>query len=145
MCGAGRRDRVFDLRAEGVGMGSALQEPPRVLVVEDQMMLGMYIVNLLEDAGCTAVGPVAHVVTALPIALHEPLDAALLDVFLIDETVLPIAQVLERRGIPFALISAYSREHIPASLRARPYLAKPFMDREIRSLVSDLVGRAGQI
>jgi CheY-like chemotaxis protein len=116
-----------------------------VLVVEDQMMLGMYIVNLLEDAGCTAVGPLAHVVTALPIALHEPLDAALLDVFLIDETVLPIAQALERRGIPFALISAYSRDHIPSALRTRPYLAKPFMDREIKSLVSDLVSRPGRL
>ena len=121
-------------------MGSAEQRPPRVLVVEDQMMLGMYIVNLLEDAGCTVIGPVAHVVTALPIALHEPLDAALLDIFLIDETVLPIAQVLERRGIPFALVSAYAPDHIPAELRTRPYLAKPFMDREIRSLVSGLVG-----
>jgi len=124
-------------------MDSAERKPPRVLVVEDQMMLGMYIVNLLEDAGCTAVGPVAHVVTALPIALHEPLDAALLDVFLIDETVLPIAQALERRGIPFALISAYARDHIPTVLRTRPYLAKPFMDREIRALVSDLVARPG--
>ena len=122
-------------------MGSAQQRPPRVLLVEDQMTLGMYIVNLLEDAGCAVIGPVAHVTTALPIALHEPLDAALLDVFLVDETVLPIAQVLERRGIPFALISAYSREHIPARLKSRPYLAKPFMDREIRSLVAGLVGR----
>jgi len=121
-------------------MGSAPQRPPRILVVEDQMMLGMYIVNLLEDAGCSVIGPVAHVTTALPLALHEPLDAALLDVFLVDETVLPIAQALERRGIPFALISAYGRDHIPASLRTRPYLAKPFMDREVRSLVSGLVG-----
>jgi len=124
-------------------MDSAERKPPRVLVAEDQMMLGMYIVNLVEDAGCTAVGPLAHVVTALPIALHEPLDAALLDVFLIDETVLPIAQALERRGIPFALISAYARDHIPAALRTRPYLAKPFMDREIRALVSELVARPG--
>jgi DNA-binding response OmpR family regulator len=125
-------------------MGSAGHRSPRVLVVEDQMMLGMYIVHLLEDAGCTVVGPMAHVTTALPIALHEPLDAALLDVFLIDETAVPIAFALERRGIPFALISAYGRAQIPAELRTRPYLAKPFMDREITALVSGLVGRAGQ-
>jgi CheY-like chemotaxis protein len=125
-------------------MGSAVLGSPRVLVVEDQMMLGMYIVNLLEDAGCTVVGPVAHVTTALPIALHEPLDAALLDVFLVDETVVPIAQALERRGIPFALISAYARDHLPAQLRSRPYLAKPFMDREVTALVSGLVGLRGQ-
>ena len=125
-------------------MGSAVLGSPRVLVVEDQMMLGMYIVNLLEDAGCTVVGPVAHVTTALPIALREPLDAALLDVFLVDETVVPIALALERRGIPFALISAYARDHLPAQLRSRPYLAKPFMDREVTALVSGLVGLRGQ-
>jgi CheY-like chemotaxis protein len=124
-------------------MGSALQKPPRVLVVEDQMMLGMYIANLLEDFGCEAVGPVAHVVSALPIALHEPLDAALLDLYLVDETVEPIARVLERRGIPFAFISAYPRTAIPVHMRTHPYVGKPFIDGEIKALVARLVGSGG--
>jgi CheY-like chemotaxis protein len=124
-------------------MGAALPRPPRVLVVEDQMMLGMYIANLLEDFGCDVVGPIAHVVSALPIALHAPLDAALLDFYLVDETAEPIARVLERRAIPFAVISAYPRAAIPDHLRTHPFIGKPFIDGEIKSLVAGLVGLRG--
>ncbi|MGE0118912.1 MAG: response regulator [Dongiaceae bacterium] len=105
-------------------------------------MLGMYLATLLEDVGCKVVGPVAQVVTALPIAMKEPLDAALLDVFLADEPVEPIAAVLARRGIPFAFVTAYAPEKIPAAFRDRPLVRKPFLDDEVHSLVSALVGRA---
>jgi CheY-like chemotaxis protein len=115
---------------------------PHVLIVEDQLMLGMYLATLLEDIGCKAVGPVAQVVTALPIAMKEPLDAALLDVYLADEPIEPIAAVLARRGIPFAFVTAYAPEKIPAAFRDRPLIRKPFLDEEVRSLVLALVDRA---
>jgi hypothetical protein len=105
-------------------------------------MLGMYLATLLEDIGCKAVGPVAQVVTALPIAMKEPLDAALLDVYLADEPIEPIAAVLARRGIPFAFVTAYAPEKIPAAFRDRPLIRKPFLDEEVRSLVLALVDRA---
>jgi len=113
---------------------------PRVLVVEDQSTVAIHIATVLEDIGCAPVGPVGRVTTALPLALSEPLDAALLDVDLAGESVEPIAEVLERRQIPFALVTAYQRNRVPARLQGRPYLNKPFMDREIARLVSDLVG-----
>jgi hypothetical protein len=80
------------------------------------------------------------VTTPLPVALRESLDAALLDVYLIDQTVEPVADVLARRGIPFAFVTAYSRRHLPEALQGRPCLNKPFTDREIRSLISTLTG-----
>ena len=120
-------------------MTGALNRHPRVLLVEDQLLLGMSIANLLEDVGCEVVGPFAHVTTALAVALREPLDAAILDVYLADQSVEPIARVLDRRHIPFAVVSAYPRQTMPPSLQARPFLGKPFMDMEIKSLVSGLV------
>jgi CheY-like chemotaxis protein len=121
-------------------MQGTARRSPRVLVVEDQMTVAVYIATLLEDLGCAPVGPVGHVTTALPLALTEPLDAALLDIDLAGDSVEPIADVLERRNIPYALVTAYRRDRVPARLQGRPYLSKPFMDREIASLVSDLVG-----
>ena len=103
-------------------------------------MLGMYLATLLEDIGCKAVGPVAQVVTALPIAMKEPLDAALLDVYLADEPIEPIAAVLARRSIPFAFVTAYAPEKIPAAFRDRPLIRKPFLDDEVKRIVATLVG-----
>ena len=115
---------------------------PRVLIVEDQIMLGLQLAAAVEDCGCEPVGPAYLVTTALPIALREAIDAALLDVYLIDQTVEPVANVLARRGIPFAFVTAYTRDHLPAALQNRPCLNKPFTDHEIRSLIAMLTGTA---
>ena len=112
---------------------------PRVLIVEDDTLAAMRIVDVLQGMGCEAVGPATLVVTALPMALHEQLDAGLLDVYLIGQTVGPVADVLERRGIPFAFVTAYARNHLPAAHRVRPYVSKPFTDHELQTAVEALV------
>jgi two-component SAPR family response regulator len=116
-----------------------VRPPPRVLVVEDQMLLALALTSLLEDIGCEAVGPVAQVVTALPIVIKEPLDAALLDIRLADESVEPIVAILIRRGIPFAFVTGHARDQIPVALRDRPYVGKPFSDSEIKTIMRELL------
>ena len=103
------------------------------------MMLAMGIVSLLQDIGYDTVGPVGRVVTALPMAIREPLDAALLDFDLAGESVEPIAEVLARRHIPFALLSAYDREDLPIGLRGFPHIKKPFGDADIQAAVAGLL------
>ena len=114
---------------------SAPLRSPRVLVVEDQMLVALEIVSLLEDLGCEPVGPVGHVQTAMLAVTKEPLDAALLDVDLDGESVEPIADFLSRRGIPFALVTGYARDRLPARLRDCPYVAKPFTFADVRAAV----------
>ena len=120
-------------------MVSRVRPAPRVLVVEDQMLLALALTSLLEDYGCEAVGPVAQVVTALPIVMKEPLDAALLDIRLADESAEPIAAILIRRRIPFAFVTGHARDQIPAALRDRPYVGKPFSDSEIKTVLRELL------
>lgn len=116
--------------------------PPRqrVLIAEDQLTVGMQIAAIVEDCGFVAVGPVTTVLTALPLALHEPIAAALLDIYLIDQTVEPIAAVLKRRGILFGFVTAYSRHHLPPDLQTRPCVNKPFVDHDIRAMLMTLTG-----
>lgn len=120
-------------------MVSVVRSQPRVLVVEDQMLLALALTSLLEDLGCEAVGPVAQLVTALPIVMKEPLDAALLDIRLGDESVEPIAAILIRRGIPFGFVTGHARDQIPIALRDRPYVGKPFSDSEIKAIMRELL------
>ena len=126
----------------GKGWEGLPPRTPRVLIVEDQIMLGLQLAAAVEDCGCEPVGPTCLVAAALPIASRESIDAALLDVYLIDQTVEPVADVLERRGIPFAFVTAYTRDHLPPEFQSRPCLNKPFTDHEIRSLISTLTGTA---
>lgn len=112
----------------------------RVLITEDHLTVGMQIAGIVEDCGFEPVGPATTVLTALPLAMHELLTAALLDVYLIDQTVEPIAAVLERRGVPFGFVTAYSRNHLPSGLQARPCINKPFTDQDIRSMLARLTG-----
>lgn len=113
-----------------------------MLVVENEVLLALGLASLLEDMGCEAVGPVGQVVTALPIVTKEPLDAVLLDIRLADETAEPIAAILDRRGIPFAIVTGWPRDEIPIALRDRPYVRKPFGDHEIKMVVRELLKRA---
>jgi CheY-like chemotaxis protein len=113
-----------------------------VLIVEDQVMVGLQLAAAVQDCGCEAVGPACLVLTALPMALHEQLDAALLDVYLMDQTVEPVADVLARRGIPFAFVTAYSRDHLSAPLQSRPHIHKPFTSQEIRALILTLTNNS---
>src|SRR4030095_12815107 len=97
---------------------------PRVLIVEDQITLALHVADVLENIGCEPVGPVSSVSAAFPIALHEHLDAALLDIYLIDQTVKPIADVLKSRGVAFAFMTAFTRLHLPQTHRGRRFLCQ---------------------
>jgi len=114
---------------------SAPPRSPRILVVEDQMLVALEIASLLEDIGCEPVGPVGHVQTAMLAVTKERLDAALLDVDLAGESVEPIADFLRRGGIPFALVTGYARDRLPVRLREYPYVAKPFTFAEVTAAV----------
>jgi CheY-like chemotaxis protein len=115
---------------------------PRVLIVEDQLSVGMHLSAIIEDCGCQPIGPACTVTTALPLAIASPLDAALLDIYLIDQKVEPVAGVLQRRGIPFGFVTAYARDHLPPAFRAHPYVGKPFTDQDVRALLAALTSQA---
>ena len=98
----------------------------RVLVVEDEALVAMALEDLLADAGCAVVGPVGAVPQA--VALVEggaEIDCALLDVNLRGVHVYPVAEVLERRGVPFAFTSSYGKDGIDPRFAGRPVLPKP--------------------
>ncbi|MGP7794704.1 response regulator [Sphingomonas sp. CLY1604] len=112
----------------------------RVLVVEDEWLLAEHLRNVVEDAGGTAIGPVATVQAALTLldGLAEPPDAATLNVRLADDLSYPVADRLAADGVPFAFITANRAEDLPERFRACPAIAKPFRDAEVAALLNRL-------
>ena len=82
---------------------------------------------MLHELGCEIVGPVSSVATALAAIGENELDGALLDMNLRGEHVLPAAEKLMARGVPFLLDTGYALSSSNApTLKDVPRLTKPF-------------------
>jgi two-component SAPR family response regulator len=103
----------------------------RVLVVEDDILIAMDIEQLLVDAGCDVVGPVARVSEALELLNLNNVDAALLDINLGTELVFPVADALDESGIPFVLVSGHTKTPVPNRHCGRPLVTKPYSPRHL--------------
>lgn len=98
----------------------------RVLMVEDDILIALATIDVLESVGCVIVGPALRVKAALELVRSEPLDAAVLDMDIAGEMVWPVAEELQRRGVPFLFLSAYSRRDVaPVQFAAVVRLDKP--------------------
>jgi hypothetical protein len=72
----------------------------------------------------------------LMLAAVERLDGALLDVNLAGEQCFPIAATLGARGVPFAFLTGYGDDGLPAEYREVPRLIKPFTIDTLLGLLS---------
>jgi len=115
----------------------------RVLIVEDESLVAMLLETILEDMGCTPVGPAANIDDGLRLAMEEtPLDAALLDVNVAGRQVFPVAEALKARGVPFIFSTGYGESGLPDEWRGQPTIQKPFTEAAVRDALMAAVGVA---
>jgi CheY-like chemotaxis protein len=110
----------------------------RVLVVEDEMLIGMLLEDMLTDMGHTVVAIVPRVNEALAAAQREEFDLAILDVHLNGQAVFPVADALIERGIPFVFATGYGERGLPEQYRKRPILQKPFAKDDLEKILAAL-------
>lgn len=108
----------------------------KVLVLEDETLVSMMIEDMLADLGCEVVGPFARLEEALEhISTHDDLDLALLDVNLGGVRSFPAAEALAEAEVPFIFTTGYDDAGIPETWRSRPALRKPFILREMETIL----------
>ncbi|TAJ67386.1 response regulator [Brevundimonas sp.] len=113
----------------------------RVLIVEDESLVAMLLETILEDMGCTPVGPASTIDEGLALATgSEPLDAALLDVNVAGRQVFPIAEALKARGVPFVFSTGYGESGLSDEWRGHPTVQKPFTEAAIREALMKAMG-----
>lgn len=114
----------------------------RILVAEDEMMIGMMIEDFLDDLGYGLAGVFASVADCHG-ALDDGIafDVALLDCNLSDGPVWPFARRLTEQGVPLLFASGDGGHSIPEDLRAHPSIGKPYLidalDRALGELLKD--------
>jgi CheY-like chemotaxis protein len=98
----------------------------RVLVVEDEELIGLMLVDVLEELGAAVAGPAGTVAEALELVAQDTPTGALLDLSLRGETVYPVADRLLQLGVPYLFITGYGQGHLVARHGHAPVLTKPF-------------------
>ncbi len=112
-----------------------------ILVVEDESLVAMLLETILEDMGCTPLGPVSTVEEALKVVAGDaPFDGALLDVNVAGKEVFPVAAALKERGVPFVFSTGYGEGGLPEEWRGQPTLQKPFTEDAVQQALMKALG-----
>ena len=111
----------------------------KILVVEDEYFQAREMKALLERQGATVVGPVSRASEAEALLIEQPVDAAVLDINLGGGPNFATANLLQREGVPFAIVTGYEKSAIPAELSAVPRLDKPASEKALIAQLAQLV------
>ena len=98
----------------------------RILIVEDEMTIALLLEDMVSDLGHEPAGLAMRLPQAMQMAETEELDLAILDVNLDGRMSFPVAQVLERRGVPFLFATGYGSAGLEPPYRDRVVIRKPF-------------------
>jgi CheY-like chemotaxis protein len=112
----------------------------RIVLVEDETLVAFLLQDVLEDQGCTVLGPANSLREALDLAaVDPPPDAAVMDLNLNGELSWPAVERLSRRGVPVVIVSGYvgldpQRERLASAVLAKPVLPERLVEAVARSL-----------
>jgi CheY-like chemotaxis protein len=121
----------------GASSGATKQ---RVLVVEDEMLLGILLEGMLTELGHEVATIAPRVSNALEAVESETFDLAILDVRLQGESVAPVADALAAKGLPFMFATGYGRSGLPEAYRSKLVLQKPFSQSDLQHALESLAG-----
>jgi CheY-like chemotaxis protein len=107
----------------------------RVLVVEDEMLVGMLIEDVLQDLGLEVAGVANGLAEAVSLAREAAVDLAVLDVNLDGRSSYPVAEALRARGIPFVFVTGYGQSGVDPAYADTPTLQKPFRHTDLEALI----------
>src|SRR5690349_17709389 len=103
----------------------------RVLVVEDELLIGDLLDGMITDLGHEVVAVVPRVAEALTAIARETFDLAIVDVRLHGEVSLPVADALLAKGVGFVFVTGLGESGLPESYRKLPLLRKPFSKADL--------------
>jgi len=112
------------MREGGIESGSLKGE--KVLVVEDEALIAIYLESVLTDHGCDILGPYSRIGDVINVARDSDFDLALLNIYINGQFIYPVADILMSRNIPIVFLSGFSRSYVPLDRYGRSgFIQKP--------------------
>jgi len=112
----------------------------QILLVEDEVLVGMAMRDLLTELGYDVLGPYGDVAEAISAASGNAIAAAVLDVNLAGTLVYPLADELATRQVPFVFVTGYGVESIDRKFSSVPVVKKPVEGQALRQALSATTG-----
>lgn len=120
-------------------MGSEIRGA-RVLIVEDEALVGIMLEEMLEELGATVTAHALRLEEGMSLAADCDVDAAVLDVNLSGVRSYPIADKLRERGIPFVFATGYGAAILTGQYENDRLIHKPYsladLERALRDMIS---------
>jgi CheY-like chemotaxis protein len=119
--------------------------PDDVLIVEDDPIIALDFEDTILGFGTKRVRTAGSVAAALRMIEERAPHFALLDVSLVRENSLAVAERLEALKIPFIFVTGYASDlSLPAAFADRPRLPKPFSTEELEAALKRRSGATEQ-
>lgn len=117
----------------------------RILLIEDDFMIGDALAELLQAEGAEVVGPIGVAAEAIALLrVDRRFDGAVLDVDLHGERSYRVADALEALRIPFLFTTGYDEQAVDAAYRGHPRQEKPINGRLLLAALAAMIpGTAG--
>jgi len=117
-------------------IGCPMASDLRILLVEDDVLIGMMLVDMFDALDLPEPAQATSNEEALALIAAGPLAGALVDINLGDEKGWPVADALAERGIPFAFTSG-GGDVIPPAHAHRKLITKPFRISDIEAALEE--------
>ena len=114
----------------------------RVLIIEDEFLLGDDLAKALQRLGVHVIGPMPGVSDAASVE-HDGFDVAVIDINLRGESAYPIADKLMGIGKPFIFTTGYSIESIPDRFADVRRWEKPYQLEKVAADIAELCAMTG--
>ncbi len=113
-------------------------EMQRVLIVEDEVLIGLVLEDMLEMLGCVVAGnaeSVAAAGAAVEALGPDGFDTAVLDVHLGGDEVYPVADRIAALGKRIIFATGSHRDTVPERFAGCGVLAKPYAFAAVEALL----------
>jgi two-component sensor histidine kinase len=129
------------VQGESVGAANLDQAPRitglRLLIVEDALLLTLELESGLQEAGAQIMGSAADLDEAMRM-VDLPIDAAVLDANLNGVSVLPVAEALRARGVPFVFATGYGDSKMAPQGFGAPIIRKPYDVTQVAAALAEI-------
>lgn len=108
----------------------------RIFVVEDEALIAMMLEEMLEEMGFGIAERSSNLDSGMTFASEGEFDAAIVDLSLHGVSAKPIAEILEKRRIPYVISSGSST--VPAGMKPHAVVMKPYQFQDLETALRSM-------
>ena len=114
-----------------------------IFLVEDEGLIRMMLAEMIGELGHRVVAEAGNIQDAQVLAETAIFDLAILNINIDGSSIVPVAEIIDRRGLPFLFISGYGSAARPEAFIERPALQKPVSTSILGETINAILATAG--